>query len=292
MESVRQLEGRWLARGILVAVLAGFSAVTGAQTAGQVAPPPADLEPGVNTSATQPERSATETQWRESHEAPTVRRGGGNPEKRQGRDAGQPSSPEPAAAQPKPAQTTTKPATAAGRAAAASGTRQSAGATSASQDAPAGDSLANRSVAGATRGTGVTDAPPAAPSAASDPSGNASTAAPSAAAAGAAGTHSTVPKSGATAAATGPAGKAHDSLQLDTTQITGNRELPKVLYIVPWKRSDLGDLVGKPVNSLLDEVLTPVDRDVFKRQNRYYDALKPDATKDGAGAAAGADVKH
>jgi len=100
-----------------------------------------------------------------------------------------------------------------------------------------------------------------------------------------------VPKSGATAAATAPAGKAHDSLQLDTTQITGNRELPKVLYIVPWKRSDLGDLVGKPVNSLLDEVLTPVDRDVFKRQNRYYDALKPDATKDGAGAAAGAE-KH
>ena len=48
-----------------------------------------------------------------------------------------------------------------------------------------------------------------------------------------------------------------------------------MLYIVPWKRSDLGDLVGKPVNSLLDEVLEPVDRDVFKRENRYYDALKP-----------------
>ncbi len=57
-----------------------------------------------------------------------------------------------------------------------------------------------------------------------------------------------------------------------------------MLYIVPWKRSDLGDLVGKPVNSLLDEVLTPVDRDVFKRQNRYYDALKPDAANP-AGAA-------
>ena len=33
-------------------------------------------------------------------------------------------------------------------------------------------------------------------------------------------------------------GKAQDRLELDTTQITGNRELPKVLYIVPWKRSD------------------------------------------------------
>jgi hypothetical protein len=66
-----------------------------------------------------------------------------------------------------------------------------------------------------------------------------------------------------------------DTLQLGTTDITGNRELPKVLYIVPWKRSDLGDLNGRPPNSLLDEVLQPLDRDVFRRENRYYDALKP-----------------
>lgn len=78
------------------------------------------------------------------------------------------------------------------------------------------------------------------------------------------------------AARTQGKGKALDRLELDTTQITGNRELPKVLYIVPWKRADLGDLVGKPVNSLLDEVLTPVDRDVFKRENRYYRALMPE----------------
>lgn len=69
--------------------------------------------------------------------------------------------------------------------------------------------------------------------------------------------------------------KGPDRLELDPTDITGNRELPKVLYIVPWKRSDLGDLAGRPVNSLLDEVLQPLDRDVFQRQNRYYEALKP-----------------
>lgn len=80
----------------------------------------------------------------------------------------------------------------------------------------------------------------------------------------------------------GAKGKALDRLELDTTQITGNRELPKVLYIVPWKRSDLGDLVGKPVNSLLDEVLTPVDRDVFQRENRYYRALTPGAAANDA----------
>ncbi len=82
------------------------------------------------------------------------------------------------------------------------------------------------------------------------------------------------------------AGKASDRLELDATQITGNRELPKVLYIVPWKRSDLSDLTGRPVNSLLDEVLTPVDRDVFKRENRYYRALTPDASQAPAAAAA------
>lgn len=86
-------------------------------------------------------------------------------------------------------------------------------------------------------------------------------------------------------AATARSGRALDRLDLETTEITGNRELPKVLYIVPWKRSDLGDLVGKPVNSLLDEVLEPVDRDVFRRENRYYRALQPDSAEAAAPAA-------
>lgn len=77
-------------------------------------------------------------------------------------------------------------------------------------------------------------------------------------------------------------GNARDRLDLDASQITGNRELPKVLYIVPWRRSDLGDMVARPVNSLLDEVLEPVDRDVFKRQNRYYEALQPDVVRTGS----------
>jgi hypothetical protein len=64
-----------------------------------------------------------------------------------------------------------------------------------------------------------------------------------------------------------------DRLDLGTTSITGNQELPKVLYIVPWKRSDLGNLVGRPVNTLLDEVLAPVDPEVFERHLDYYDTL-------------------
>jgi hypothetical protein len=95
------------------------------------------------------------------------------------------------------------------------------------------------------------------------------------------------PSAGTATNSSGKGGKAEDHLTLDTTDITGNQELPKVLYIVPWKKSDLGDLLGRPANSLLDEVLQPVDRDVFKRENRYYDALKPDSAS-GKGTDAGA----
>jgi len=64
-----------------------------------------------------------------------------------------------------------------------------------------------------------------------------------------------------------------DSLELGRTEITGNLELPKVLYIVPWQKSDPGDLMGRPVNTLLDEVLAPLDREEFIRQVGYYDDL-------------------
>jgi hypothetical protein len=62
---------------------------------------------------------------------------------------------------------------------------------------------------------------------------------------------------------------AQDRADIDRTQIIGNRELPKVLYIVPWKKPVPGQLSGKPVASVLDEVLAPVDRDVFRRQVAY-----------------------
>ena len=73
------------------------------------------------------------------------------------------------------------------------------------------------------------------------------------------------------------ASNAADRLELDTTVVTGNRELPKVLYIVPWKKADLGDLPAQPFNTLLDEVLTPVDRDVFRREVTYFEAVNDSA---------------
>ena len=62
-------------------------------------------------------------------------------------------------------------------------------------------------------------------------------------------------------------------LALGATDITGNKELPKVMAIVPWKDSLGAGGVVKPSDSLMDEVLAPVDRGVFQRQVRYYQQL-------------------
>ena len=69
---------------------------------------------------------------------------------------------------------------------------------------------------------------------------------------------------------------AETTLELEETEITGARELPKVLYIVPWKktRPDSGPL---PMRSLVNEALSPIDVDVFKRQVRYHEMIESPA---------------
>lgn len=64
-----------------------------------------------------------------------------------------------------------------------------------------------------------------------------------------------------------------DELDLGATEVIGNQELPRVLYIVPWKQSEPGDLMGQPANTLLDDVLAPVDRREFTREVDYYGDL-------------------
>ena len=63
---------------------------------------------------------------------------------------------------------------------------------------------------------------------------------------------------------------AADKLELDKANIQGASELPKVLYIVPWKKAEIGDKPVK-VNRMVDEVLSPVDRDVLRRQVNFYE---------------------
>ncbi len=75
---------------------------------------------------------------------------------------------------------------------------------------------------------------------------------------------------------------AQDRADIDRTKIIGNAELPKVLYIVPWKKPLPGDLSGRPAGGVLDEALAPVDRDVFRRQVQYDAASQTRAAADPA----------
>ncbi len=98
-------------------------------------------------------------------------------------------------------------------------------------------------------------------------------------------TASTAPAAAGGQKADNPRSAAADKLQLGAATVTGDREQPKVMYVVPWKRSDIGDAQGKPMNSLIDEILSPVDRDTFKREVRYYQTIESGTTQNGAPAA-------
>lgn len=79
---------------------------------------------------------------------------------------------------------------------------------------------------------------------------------------------------------------AQDRADIDRTQIIGNRELPKVLYIVPWKKPIPGELSSRPVVSVVDEALAPIDRDVFRRHMQYDAMTRVQATAEPAANAA------
>ena len=75
---------------------------------------------------------------------------------------------------------------------------------------------------------------------------------------------------------------AEDRLKLKGTSIVGNKELPKMLYIVPWKTSEIPEMNEPPIHSMIDEALAPIDRDSFRRQIHYYQVY----TQDGSGKTA------
>ncbi len=150
-------------------------------------------------------------------------------------------------------------------------TAQQAAPPAGNAQAEAGEPRANTSDMAGPSGTA-----PTAPAAPGTPTATKSTPAPAQPAPARASAHN--PPAGQAA----KSGSKTDRLDLGTATVTGDREQPKVMYIVPWKRSDIGDLAGKPMNSLVDEILAPVDRDVFKREVVYYHAVQSDASQIGA----------
>ncbi|MCG6891483.1 MAG: hypothetical protein LJE92_18025 [Gammaproteobacteria bacterium] len=70
---------------------------------------------------------------------------------------------------------------------------------------------------------------------------------------------------------------AQDSLQLEGTSITGNKELPRVLYILPWKTVERFEIESPPITSIMDQELQPLDRATFKRTIHYHQAINAKA---------------
>ena len=66
---------------------------------------------------------------------------------------------------------------------------------------------------------------------------------------------------------------ADQQLDMDGMSVIGNQELPKALFIVPWKDPEASLAPDRPVNSLVDEALQPVDPDVFRRKLDYFDTV-------------------
>ena len=60
---------------------------------------------------------------------------------------------------------------------------------------------------------------------------------------------------------------------MEGTEITGNRELPRVLYIVPWKSVERFEIESPPISSIMEQELKPLERASFRRKINYHEAI-------------------
>lgn len=65
----------------------------------------------------------------------------------------------------------------------------------------------------------------------------------------------------------------NEAKEVSGMSIMGNNETPKSLYIVPWKSSEIGGDTSL-TSSLLNDSITPVDREVFMRELDFYELGK------------------
>jgi hypothetical protein len=74
--------------------------------------------------------------------------------------------------------------------------------------------------------------------------------------------------------------KPSGHVRLDETVISGNQELPKVLYIVPWQDPSGIPKIELDPNFTEHEVFRRLYPPTYKRELQYYDALKASEPKE------------
>lgn len=67
---------------------------------------------------------------------------------------------------------------------------------------------------------------------------------------------------------------AEEIMTMEST-ITGSQEQPQVMSIVPWQPPEPATGLKRAITpgSMANQILQPLDRDVFKREVHYYDGL-------------------
>ncbi len=66
------------------------------------------------------------------------------------------------------------------------------------------------------------------------------------------------------------------SVRLES-RVTGNRELPKVTYILPWRQPAEMDFSWEPEAGIAGDLFRPLRRDEYLRQLRYQHTLVENA---------------
>ena len=64
--------------------------------------------------------------------------------------------------------------------------------------------------------------------------------------------------------------QAEEVLNIEGGAVTGNREQPKVLYIIPWQAPDGKTDLNQPITSQFKGMLEPIDRAVTLRDIENY----------------------
>jgi len=58
---------------------------------------------------------------------------------------------------------------------------------------------------------------------------------------------------------------AQERVDLEGATIIGNRELPKVLYVVPWKLPNKGHIISRTITRQISEDSSPITPTNFQR---------------------------
>lgn len=69
---------------------------------------------------------------------------------------------------------------------------------------------------------------------------------------------------------------AEDVIESEGTRIIGDSDMPKALYIVPWKKPALPTLSSRPVTPFVNSALSSINRDLLELRIKHYELFQTD----------------